>query len=990
MLALVLSRARAHPAPLLAVAVNVLIVCTLVAGIGASLPLVQEASLQSRLSEIPPDDAVVTYVTTYDAEDAAAHDEAVRAELDTVTSAAGGEVVRRLDSGTYDQLSQGRPEWTFTSITGAEDRIAYDAGRAPTAGGDVLEVAVPTGSDAAVGDELSFRNRADDRVLDAVVVGTWSSGPEDATFFGTFDDPTLLLTADDFGAVAAAGSSAKWRAVPALDRLRADSLDELRAAVSAALGSGVDRAAAAAATTIRAEPTELTTQLAERARELVVLQALLLVPAALLLLLGGACLFLVASALADARRDEAALMRSRGAGTRQLFSPTVLESLALCGVAVAVSPFVAHGVVRLGDLRPPLTAAAWVTAAIAGAVCLLALALPVVLRAVTGDRGEQLSVEKQRRRRLTALVAAVLLVSVLGALAVLQLRGFGDVVTSATGAATVDPFLVTSPALLLLALAVLVSLLALPLVLRLLATLSSRGVSFALGTRFAARASARTVPLALVVILASGTLAFAATQRLSSADARDARAGFEVGSDIRVVPPASALRAGAAEEREFLTGLPGVTTVDPVYRNENFVEGVPAGVLVTPFPVTGDPDALPAGTLTSADRERLLDRPWRDPAMGVAIPDDGAQLTFDITAELLVLERVGFLFADEDGALSTLDTRVEGETAELDLAGQLAPGSRLVAVRTGLRDRFVSGPDAPDRRGSVPATVTVDGEQLVDHARWWRHPGSTDVVTFGERPAPPTVVPVALTSAIASAAALEIGDTFSLDVIGYPTELEVAAIVPYVRTATASDGNGMLFDSSSVLPLLFLAGFADPPDEWWLDIDGDRTDAVATEIEERSDVAESVVTAAAVNERLDDDPSTGGTALAELLVLTSGGGLVVGTLLLLSVVLLRRREHATQDRNLVTIGARRRDLVGVSGVEYALTTGTSMLFGVLVGIVVARVTLLSMTLGPDGRLLVPEPQLHVPGPSIALPLLAMAVVPLLAMVTLSRLEREGR
>ena len=146
MLALVLSRARAHPAPLLAVAVNVLIVCTLVAGIGATLPLVQEASLRSRLAEVPPDDAVVTYVTTYDAADSAAHDEAVRAELDPVTAVAGGEVVRRLDSGTYDQLGGGRPEWTFTSVTGAEDRISYDAGVAPTAGGDLLEVAVPTGS----------------------------------------------------------------------------------------------------------------------------------------------------------------------------------------------------------------------------------------------------------------------------------------------------------------------------------------------------------------------------------------------------------------------------------------------------------------------------------------------------------------------------------------------------------------------------------------------------------------------------------------------------------------------------------------------------------------------------------------------------------------------------------------------------------------------------------------------------------------------------
>lgn len=979
MLALVLSRARAHPAPLLAVAVNVLIVCTLVAGIGATLPLVQQASLRSRLAEVPPDDAVVTYVTTYDAAQAAAHDEAVRAELDTVTSVVGGEVVRRLDSGTYDQAAEGRPEWTFTALTGAEDQMSYDAGRAPATGGSVLEVAAPAGSDAAVGDELTLRNRADDRAVEAVVVGTWSVDPEDARSFGSFESPTLLLPADDFGAVAGAGSSAKWRAVPALDRLDATSLDELRRTASAALGSGVERAADAASTTIRAEPTALTTQLAERARELVVLRALLLVPAALLLLLGAACLFLVASALAENRRDEAALMRSRGAGPRQLSSPTVLESLALCGAAVAVSPLVAHAVVRLGDLRPPLTPAAWVAAAIAGVVCLVALALPVVLRALTGDRGEQLSVEKQRRRRLTALVAAVLLVSVLGALAVLQLRGFGDVVTGATGAATVDPFLVTSPALLLLALAVLVALLVLPLVLRVLALGPSRGVSVALGTRFAARASGRTVPLALVVILASGTLAFAATQRLSSADARAARAGFEVGSDLRVLPPASALRAGAAEERAFLTGLSGVASVDPVHRDETFVEGVPAAVLVSPFPTTGDPDALPPGALGAAGRERLLDRPLRDPATGVAIPDGASQLDVDLGGNGLVLDQVGLLFADPEGAPTLLTARASGGRVDLDLAGQLPPDSRLVAVRTGGRDR----------RGAVRAVVSVDGEEVADGARWWRTP-SGGAIAFGDSPGLPAAVPVVLTDAIASASSLDVGDTFSLDVVGYPTDLEVAAVVPYLRTATDSDGDGLLLDAGSALPSLFLAGFAGPPDEWWLDAQPDRTAEVATAIADRPDVADSVVTAAAVDDRLDDDPSTGGTALAELLVLTSGGGLVVGTLLLLSVVLLRRRERAAQDRTLVTVGARRRDLLGVTGVEYALTTGTSMVLGVAVGVLVARVTLVSMTLGPDGRLLVPAPELHVPGPSIALPLLAMAAVPLLAMVALGRLEGQSR
>ena len=64
-----------------------------------------------------------------------------------------------------------------------------------------------------------------------------------------------------------------------------------------------------------------------------------------------------------------------------------------------------------------------------------------------------------------------------------------------------------------------------------------------------------------------------------------------------------------------------------------------------------------------------------------------------------------------------------------------------------------------------------------------------------------------------------------------------------------------------------------------------------------------------------------------------------------------------------------------------------MVFGVLLGVVVARVTLVSMTLGPDGQLLVPAPELILPGPASLLPLAAMALVPLLVTVLLTRVDQ---
>jgi hypothetical protein len=61
----------------------------------------------------------------------------------------------------------------------------------------------------------------------------------------------------------------------------------------------------------------------------------------------------------------------------------------------------------------------------------------------------------------------------------------------------------------------------------------------------------------------------------------------------------------------------------------------------------------------------------------------------------------------------------------------------------------------------------------------------------------------------------------------------------------------------------------------------------------------------------------------------------------------------------------------------------------VLGAVVAGVTLRSMTLGPDGRLLVPAPELVVRWPLLLLGLAVLVVVPLLAMRALRRLD-HGR
>ena len=376
--ALALRRARTHPAPVVAVLVNVLIVCTLVAGLGASLSLLQQEALGTALLAEPAERTTVAAFSPYDGDDPATQQELVGAALAPVTAVAGGDTVLVTESGTYDLVAPGRPTWTFAAVTGADAHLDLGGADAPRgSSGGPVEVAAPTGSDLAVGDRVELVGRADDRPIEAVVVATWTPARDAERWLADLGGDVLLVAPEEFPELAGASASSRWRAVPDFDRLAPEDLDDLSRAVADAEAELV-AVGETLSTTVQSD-TELGAVLAARARELVVLRALLLVPAALLLLLGAASLFLVAGGLADSRRDDESLLRSRGAGYRQLVAPTVLETLVLCAAAAVVAPLLARVVIRIGDVRPPLESAAWIASGVAALVCAVALVVPVVL-----------------------------------------------------------------------------------------------------------------------------------------------------------------------------------------------------------------------------------------------------------------------------------------------------------------------------------------------------------------------------------------------------------------------------------------------------------------------------------------------------------------------------------------------------------------------------------------------------------------------------------
>jgi hypothetical protein len=566
-----------------AVLVTVLVVCALVSGIVASLPALQRDSLRAALHQLPAEDLVVEVASSYDAEAPAQQDRVVREALEPLVAVAGGVVVRRTETVFHAEAGTDR-SWPFTSVTGGPDVVRPVDGRLPTdSSGPILEVAVPAGPGAAarVGSRMRLVSPFGERRVRAVVVGSWEPGPQAQGALGTgAARSSLLVTEAAFEGLAVRASSARWRAAPVVDLLTPGDLDDLRAAAA-----GTDHAVATAAESLGASmrvENPLVDVVDARSRELLAQRMLLLVPALMLLLLGAAAALLVAGALAENRREDETLLRSRGAGRSQLLGPTALEAFVLCCLGAAAGPLVATAVVRIGGVRPELGPDAWVAGGAAALVCWVALVLPTVARAFGGDRGEQYSVERRRRRALTSLLALGLLMVALGAVAVVRLDTFSSTVAATTRwSGGVDPLLVASPSLLLLALVTLLAMVLLPPFFRLTEwAVRTRGVVLALATRSISRAPARAVPLALAVALLAGGVAFATVERASQEEAREARASYEVGADVRVVAPPPSRRDDVQQERAELAGLPGVRDVSGVRRELDFVDDVGAEVLV--------------------------------------------------------------------------------------------------------------------------------------------------------------------------------------------------------------------------------------------------------------------------------------------------------------------------------------------------------------------------------------------------------------------------
>ncbi|MGD9890282.1 MAG: FtsX-like permease family protein, partial [Dehalococcoidia bacterium] len=337
---------------------------------------------------------------------------------------------------------------------------------------------------------------------------------------------------------------------------------------------------------------------------------------------------LISSIVVERQADEITLLRSRGASTLQIAGIYLLEGLTLGAIAILVAPFLASMGTAVLGLTPtfervtdgallPVTIPpmSFALAALGALLSLVALVLPAF---VVARRGA-MSHRRAQSRSGASLIQRYYLDLVFVALAALllwELRERGSAFQpSATGGVASDPLLLISPALIIVAAALLI-LRFYPIVLNIAARLLSAtaGVTVAVGLWQVVRRPGQYTRLALLLMMAVAIGTFAASYASTAERSFRDRAAYEVGVDLRASGTGDLAFSGTTGELEEELGtFPGVTRASAVLRTN--------GRLATPGGSSRDVQIL--GVDPSAVGEMLW---FRDDFARRPLPDLLAEL----------------------------------------------------------------------------------------------------------------------------------------------------------------------------------------------------------------------------------------------------------------------------------------------------------------------------------------------------------------------------
>lgn len=322
----------------------------------------------------------------------------------------------------------------------------------------------------------------------------------------------------------------------------------------------------------------------------------------------------LAGLVTDRQRADAALLRSRGARTPQVLQIYAVQGLLVTAAASAAAPFIAAGLIAsigylpvfasLGDggpLRVSVSPLAFGLAAIGGLLAFAVLLIPTLRLARRNLLEERRLIVRPNQVGFVQRYYLDVGLAAAGLIFLWQLGQQGSLVADAlSGQQGADLFLLLIPTLFLLS-AGLLLLRVLPIIGGLVARIAApvSPTWLALGLWQVGRNPLSVTRLVLLLVLAAGLGAFAASFGGTLDRSYEERARYEAGADVRIAAAAIARNEGPTQDMQALVEAPdGVAAAARVFRSEG---GFAAGSSTDRFQVL----AIDAPTLKNVTW-------WRD------------------------------------------------------------------------------------------------------------------------------------------------------------------------------------------------------------------------------------------------------------------------------------------------------------------------------------------------------------------------------------------
>ncbi|MEU8248478.1 ABC transporter permease [Nonomuraea sp. NPDC048916] len=998
---LVVKRAFSEPLLLLAAFGSILLATTTLVALTMYASSIAEAGVRRTMETATLGQVAATVGAPVTAGTFPRLDQAVRARFGEAYAGAPTDITTSFRSDSYvlpGHERRERPELLrFGGYDGLDRHARLVSGAWPGGSGEkdgAVEAAISLSAASATGfeagQEFTTEGRLDREPVTVRITGVFQlndpfgdrwDGEEllsrgvEAGEYTTYGP--LMVSRETFLGRFATNVNATWTAVPDLRALAPEQLRPLAGRV-AELRSALHANGCGSCTAASRLP-DLLSQLGTAS---LVARSTMLIPVLQLLLLSGYALMLTARLLADHRRMEIALLRSRGAGTPRLASLAGGEALLVAVPCAVIAPFLGPPLLALVNslpwirasgvrLSPPVDLGAFlVSFGVA-----LAAAVLLVLPALAGARRTYVEEQSARGRGggrgLIERAGADLALLVVAGLAIWQLRHYGaPVTTTAGGDLGIDPLIISGPALALLTGGML-GLRLVPRVSKLAERLTSRRPTLApaLGAWQVSRRPLKYAGPALLLTMAIAigivSMATAATWRASQQD----QARHQAGADLRISGPPDGPELGWFGRGTAFAALPGVTTLSPAFRGQVEFGGEAAVLLGLDAAKLGEVFQL-RPDLSAQPVERLAHglRGGSPPAPALELPGRPATLTMRVRTDratplrLVISDRLDVWRELPLGMLRTGDNRIEVDLTAL--AGRSGKITYPLSIRGLVADRLQAGAPMVTLTGlsadgtPVSGTMDVVGSQPVELAR------SASSTAW-----PLSVV---LTADLAATLDLSTGAVGRVSLDRRIIEIRVTGIVDRMPT-TAPHQQAVLVDWGDLQASGLGAGQpARPATEWWLAAEGGDAGPARAALKRSPGWDVTVVDQRALAAELQDDPLASG--LQGALILGFLAALVFAVLGFLVNATVAARERMAEFTILRALGVSFRQVFGLLAIEQAFVIGLSLAAGTVLAIVVGALVVPHIVLTGQASAVTPGVVLDIPWLATAAMLVAVAVV----------------